>query len=187
MPGMTMKAVSLSALVLLITVSGCSDSADTNGDGSVSRQERAEEMRRDGYLAMQPGRWRMNFAFTEIDVPRLGEEEKASIKAQLAKGASGLSCLSEADAAKPGPDFFGGEGAEDCSYTHFDIAGNRVNMALSCGMGDLGKAKMDLDGTLGDADFNFDTDLEVQVPMAGKIKLKGTMTGTHEGQCRGDE
>jgi len=72
MPGMTMKAVSLSAMVLLITVSGCSDSADTNGDGSVSRQERAEEMRRDGYLAMQPGRWRMNFAFTEIDVPRLG-------------------------------------------------------------------------------------------------------------------
>lgn len=181
------KSVPLSALFLLAALNGCNDSADTNGDGSVSRQERAEEMRRDGYLAMQPGRWRMNFAFTEIDVPRLGAQEKESIKAELAKGASGLSCLSEADAAKPGPDFFGGQGAEDCSYTHFDIAGNRAKMTLKCGMGDLGKARMDLDGTLGDADFNFDTNLEVQVPMAGKIKLKGTMTGTHEGQCKGDE
>ena len=44
------------ALVLLASLAGCSDSADTNGDGSVSRAERAEEMRRDGYLAMQPGR-----------------------------------------------------------------------------------------------------------------------------------
>jgi hypothetical protein len=185
---MTMKnGLQIGALLLFATLAACSDSADTNGDGSVSRQERAEEMRRDGYLAMQPGRWRMNFAFTDIDVPRIGEQEKASIKAELAKGASGVSCLSAADAGKPGPDFFGGEGVEDCSYKHFDIAGNRAKMELVCGMGDLGKAKMDLDGTLGDADFNFDTDLEVQVPMAGKIKLKGTMAGKHEGACRGDE
>lgn len=175
------------ACAAMLALSACSDSADTDGDGSVSRQERATEMRRDGYLAMQPGRWRMNFAFTDIDVPRLGAQEKASIKAELAKGASGVSCLSEADAAKPGPDFFGGKGAEDCSYKQFDIAGNRVKMELSCGMGDLGKAKMNLDGTLGDADFNFDTDLVVEVPMAGKIKLKGTMAGKHEGACRGDE
>lgn len=172
---------------MLAPLSACSDSADTDGDGSISRQERATEMRRDGYLAMQPGRWRMTFAFTDVDVPRLGAQEKAGIKAELAKGASGVACLSAADAAKPGPDFFGGKGAEDCSYRQFDIAGNRVKMELACGMGDLGKAKMNLDGTLGDADFNFDTDLAVDVPMAGKIKLKGTMTGKHEGQCRGDE
>jgi hypothetical protein len=185
---MTNNILKLIAIVpLLALAASCSDSADTNGDGSVSRAERAEEMRRDGYLAMQPGRWRMTFNFSEIDVPRLGNEEKASIKAELAKGASGLACLSAADAAKPGPDFFGGEGAEDCNYQSFDIAGNRVRMALVCGMGDIGKAKMDLDGTVGDTDFNFDTNLDLRVPMAGKIALKGTMTGKHEGACEGDE
>jgi hypothetical protein len=46
---------------------------------------------------------------------------------------------------------------------------------------------MDLDGTVGDTDFNFDTHLDVRVPMAGKIALKGTMTGKHEGACKGDE
>jgi Protein of unknown function (DUF3617) len=177
----------LAALPLLALMSGCSDNADTDGDGSVSRAERAEEMRRDGYLAMQPGRWRMTFDFTDIEVPRLGESEKASIRAELAKGASGLSCLSKAEAAKPGPDFFGGKGAEGCSYQSFDIAGNRASMALSCGMGEVGKAQMNLDGTVGETEFSFDTDLVVQVPMAGKITLKGTMTGKHEGKCQGDE
>jgi hypothetical protein len=185
---MTHKILTLIAIVPMVALAtSCSDSADTNGDGSVSRAERAEEMRRDGYLAMQPGRWRMTFNFSEIDVPRLGNDEKASIKAELAKGASGLACLSAADAAKPGPDFFGGEGAEDCNYQSFDIAGNRVKMALVCGMGDIGKANMELDGTVGDTDFNFDTNLDVRVPMAGKIMLKGTMTGKHEGACKGDE
>ena len=175
-----------SALLALI-VSGCGDNADSDGDGVVSRGERAAEMRRDGYLAMQPGRWRTTFAFTEIDVPRLGSEEREAVKAELGQGASGVSCLSEADAVKPGPDFFGGEGAEDCNYKTFDIAGNKVKMALSCGMGDMGKAQMDLNGTVGDTSFTFDTDLVVQVPMAGKISLKGTMVGQHEGECRGDE
>ncbi|HMS21752.1 DUF3617 domain-containing protein [uncultured Sphingorhabdus sp.] len=184
---MTRRAERLAVIGLLALLAGCNDNSDVDGDGTVSRAERAAEMRRDGYLAMQPGRWRMNFTFTDIEVPRLGEGEKANIKAELAKGASGLSCLSEQDAAKPGPDFFGGEGAEDCSYNTFDIAGNRVNMSLVCGMGDLGKAEMKLDGTIGDSDFQFDTDLAVQVPMAGKIKLKGAMTGKYEGECRGDE
>lgn len=175
------------ALLLCAGLAACSDNADVDGDGTVSRAERATEMQKDGYLAMEPGRWRMDFAFSEINVPRLGEKEKADIKAELSKGASGFSCLSRQDAAKPGPDFFGGKGAEDCTYKRFDIAGNRVKMELSCGMGDLGKAVMDLDGTVGDRDFNFDTGLVVHVPMAGKIELKGMMTGKHEGQCKGDE
>jgi Protein of unknown function (DUF3617) len=183
----TMQTKVLAIGLSLALLSGCSDSADTDGDGKISRAERAEEMRRDGYLAMQPGRWRTSFAFTEIDVPRLGAEEREQIKTELAKGASGLSCLSTADAAKPGPDFFGGEGAEDCNYRDFDIAGNRAKMTLSCGMGKMGKADMVLDGTVGDIDFMFDTTLDLHIPMAGKISLKGTMTGKHEGACTGDE
>ncbi len=184
---MTISRKLIAIIGLSTIVAGCSDSADSNGDGTVSRAERAEEMRRDGYLAMQPGRWRTSFNFTEIDVPRLGAKEKADVRAQLAKQVSGVSCLSEAEAAKPGPDFFGGEGAKDCSYQSFDIAGNRAKMALSCKLGNVGNAQMDLDGTVGDTQFDFDTDLVVKVPMAGKIALKGTMTGVHEGPCKGNE
>lgn len=183
-----MRKISIFAMFCAaMTVAACSDNSDMDGDGKVSRSERADEMRRDGYLAMQPGRWRTSFAFTDIDVPQLGNKEKEQIREELSTGASGISCLSEADAAQPGPDFFGGEGAEDCNYRKFDIAGNRVSMQLSCGMGSMGKADMDLEGTVGDTEFRFDTKLVVHVPIAGKIKLDGTMTGKHEGSCKGDE
>lgn len=183
---LSMPAAMLLA-ILLTGLAGCSDNSDVNGDGQVSRSERAEEMRRDGYLAMQPGRWRTSFTFSDIDVPRISAGDRARIAEELSTGASGVSCLSASEAAQPGPDFFGGEGAEDCNYRKFDIAGNHVNMALSCGMGNMGKVDMDLDGTVGDVDFLFDTKFVVHVPIAGKIKLAGTMTGKHEGACRGDE
>jgi Protein of unknown function (DUF3617) len=174
-------------LAALLLLASCSDNADTDSDGKITREERAKEMAKDGYLAMQPGRWKTEFKFTEIDVPRLGKKEREDIMREAAGGASGISCLSAADAAKPGADFFGGEGAEDCTYSKFDLAGNRAKMQLSCGMGGMGKAAMDLDGTVGDTNFSFDTKLTLDVPIAGKIKLSGTMTGTHEGKCQGTE
>jgi Protein of unknown function (DUF3617) len=171
-----------------LTLASCGgDNADSNGDGKVSRAERAAEMASDGYLAMKPGRWKMKVEFTEIDVPRLGNKEKQSILREAAQEASSLSCLSEAEAAKPGADFFSGRGAEQCTYSKFDIAGDRARMTVSCRQGDMGKAEMELDGTVGDTQIDFDTNLIVSAPLVGKIKLKGKMTGTHDGPCQGNE
>lgn len=176
------------AMGCLLALAGCGgDNADSNGDGKVSRNERAAEMASDGYLAMQPGRWKMKVEFTEIDVPRLGNKEKQSILRKAAQEASSLSCLSEADAAKPGADFFSGRGAENCTYSRFDIAGDRARMTVSCTQGDMGKADIELDGTVGDTQIDFDTKLTVAAPLVGKIKLKGKMTGVHDGPCQGNE
>lgn len=161
--------------------------SDVNGDGKVSPNERAKEMSQDGYLQMQPGRWKTHVAFTEIDVPHLGKQEKQNLLRKFESQASGTSCLSAAEAAKPGADFFGGAGAEDCTYKKFDLAGNKAEMQVVCGMGSLGKADAELNGTVGDTQFNFDTKLTVSVPLAGKITLTGTMTGEHDGPCQGNE
>jgi Protein of unknown function (DUF3617) len=185
-----MRSRSILAIALITaTLSGCNSGSesDTNGDGKISREERSREMAQDGYLPMQPGRWKIAFKFDEIDVPRLGNKEKQDILKELESQTSGLSCLSAAQASKPGADFFGGKGAEDCIYKKFDIAGNRVGMQVACGMGGMGKADMDLEGTVGDTQFDYDTKLVVSVPLAGKIKLSGKMTGTHEGKCQGNE
>lgn len=176
-------------LTALLAVTGCNrgTESDTNGDGKVSSEERAKELAQDGYMPVKPGRWKTEFKFTDIDVPRLGKKEREEILSKAESGASGLSCLSAAEAAKPGADFFGGEGAEECTYKKFDLAGSRASMQVVCGMGTLGKADMDLDGTVGEEQFDFDTKLTVSVPLAGKIKLAGTMTGRHDGPCKGNE
>lgn len=175
----------LAASVLLLGCSG--NKSDADGDGTVSSKERMAELSKNGYLPMEPGRWKTEFKFSEIDVPRLGKEEKQSIIKEMEQNASGVSCLSEADATKPGADFFGGEGAEDCTYKKFDIAGNRVTMQVSCGMAGMGKVDMNLDGTVGDTKFEYDTKFTVSVPIVGDIKLAGKLTGTHDGKCQGNE
>lgn len=175
--------------VAVIALAGCGrgSESDIDGDGKVSSAERAKELSQDGYMQIKPGRWKTQFAFTEIDVPRLGNKEKQDLLREVESGASGVSCLSAADASKPGADFFGGEGAEDCTYKKFNLAGSRAQMQVVCGMGSLGKAEMDLDGMIGDTQFDFDTKLMMSVPLAGKIKISGTMTGKHDGKCQGNE
>ena len=173
---------------ILLTLSACSDSsADRDGNGSVNESERAAEMKADGLIPMKPGRWETKFTFTEIAVPTLGKAEKQQIMEQMAKGASSVSCLSEAEAKQPGADFFGGEGADKCVYRTFDVSGQSVKMGLRCGMEGMGSVDMDLDGTMTDATFDFDTVMALRLPMVGKVRLKGTALGKHAGICTGKE
>ena len=179
----------LLALGALLALTSCDrgSESDIDGDGKISAAERSKELAQDGYMEIKPGRWKTQFTFTEIDVPRLGKKEKADLLREVESGASGLSCLSAAEAAKPGADFFGGAGAEDCTYKKFDLAGNRAKMQVVCGMGSMGKADMELNGTIGDTRFDFETKLVVSVPLAGKISFAGTMVGKHDGKCQGNE
>jgi hypothetical protein len=183
----TKMILALSFIGLMLSSCSSGSESDTNGDGKISKEERSKELAQDGYLPMQPGRWKIELAFNEVDVPQLSKAQKQDILKELQSGASGISCLSAADASKPGADFFGGKGAEDCTYKKFDVAGNRVSMLVACGMGTIGKAEMDLDGTVGETEFAYDTKLAVSVPLMGKIKLAGKMTGKHDGKCQGNE
>ena len=181
---MTKYGVATGAFLLLL--SSCSDdSADRDGNGAVDAGERAAEINADGLIPMKPGRWETNFTFTDIAVPTLGKAEKQQIMDQMAKGASSVSCLSAAEAKKPGADFFGGEGADKCVYRSFDVSGQKVKMTLRCGMEGMGSVDMDLDGHMDEASFDFDTQMALRLPMIGKVKLKGTAIGRHAGTCTG--
>ena len=183
-----MIKLGVTAGILLLALSSCSDSsADRDGDGSVDATERAAEINADGFIPMKPGRWETKFTFTEIAVPTLGKAEKRQIMDQMAKGASSVSCLSEAEAKKPGADFFGGEGADKCVYRTFDVSGQSVKMGLRCGMEGMGSVDMNLSGKMTDATFDFDTEMALRLPMVGKVELKGTALGKHAGACTGSE
>lgn len=173
---------------LLLALSSCSDrNPDSDGDGIVDADERAVEITANGIIPMKAGRWETKFTFTEIAVPTLGKAEKQQIMDQMAKGASSVSCLSEAEAREPGPDFFGGEGAEKCVYRTFDVSGQSVKMGLRCAMEGMGSVDIELDGETSDATFDFNTEMALRLPMVGKVELKGFALGKHAGACTGNE
>jgi hypothetical protein len=176
--------VATGATIALLILSSCSDnSADSDGDGTVNNAERAAEMDYDAFIPMKAGLWETKFTFSEIDVPTLGKAQKQQIMDEVAKGASSKSCLSEAEAKKPGADFFGGNGAEKCVYKSFDVSGQNVKMTLTCGMEGMGSVDMQLAGVMGETDFNYDTEVAIRLPMVGKVKMKGNATGKHAGKC----
>lgn len=176
------------ATFAVFVLASCSDnSADRDGDGAVSTDERAAEMAADAFIPMKPGRWETKFTFTNIEVPTLGKAQKQQIMDEMAKGASSTSCLSAEEAKKPGADFFGGEGANKCVYQTFDVSGQNVKMALRCGMEGMGSVDMDLAGAMDESKFDFDTQMALRLPMVGKVKLKGTAVGKHAGVCTGTE
>lgn len=168
----------------LMALASCSDnSADKDGNGVIDSEERAAEMDYDAFIPMKAGQWETRFVFTDINVPTLGKTEKRQIMDEVAKSASSRSCLTEAEAKKPGADFFGGNGAEKCVYKAFDVSGQNVRMKLSCGMEGMGSVDMELAGVMGETEFNYDSKVDVRLPMIGKVKMTGNATGKYVGAC----
>jgi hypothetical protein len=172
------------AVISLIMLASCSDnSADRDGNGIVDSKERAAELDYDAFIPMKAGLWETRFVFKDIDLPSLGKREKQQIMDEVADNASSRTCLSEAEAKKPGADFFGGSGAEKCVYKLFDVAGQNVKMKVSCSMDGMGSIDMDLAGVMGDTEFNYDSAVAVRLPMVGKVNMKGNAIGRYVGSC----
>ena len=170
--------------MVFLSLAGCADnSADKDGNGVVDSEERAAEMDYDAFIPMKAGLWETKFVFSDIDVPSLGKAQKQQIMDEVAKSASSQSCLTEAEAKKPGADFFGGSGAEKCVYKAFDVSGQNVKLKLSCGMDGMGSVDMELAGVMGETEFNYDSKVDVRLPMIGKVAMQGKATGKYVGAC----
>ena len=181
---MTRLRVAAGALFVCVSLVSCADNgADKDGNGVIDSEERAAEMDYDAFVPMKAGQWETKFVFSDINVPTLGKSQKQQIMDEIAKSASNRSCLSEAEAKKPGADFFGGDGAEKCLYKAFDVSGQNVRMKLSCGMDGLGSIDMQLAGVMGETAFNYESEVDVRLPMIGKVKMKGNAIGKYVGDC----
>lgn len=171
------------ALALLM-LAGCADnSADKDGNDVIDSEERAAEMDYDAFIPMKAGLWETKFVFDDINVPTLSKGKKQQIMNEVAKSASSKSCLTAAEAKKPGADFFGGDGAEKCVYKAFDVSGQNVAMKLSCGMDSMGSVNMELAGIMGETEFNYDSKVDVRLPMIGKVEMRGKANGKYVGAC----
>jgi hypothetical protein len=177
-----LKAIGSSMALLLIN--RCAEnSADKDGNGFIDSKERAAEMNYDAFIPMKAGLWETKFVFDDINVPTLRKAQKQQIMDAVAKSASSQSCLTDAEAKKPGADFFGGDGAEKCVYKAFDVSGQTVNMNLSCVMEGMGIVDMELAGVMGETEFIYDSKLDVRLPMVGTVAMKGRKTGKYVGSC----
>lgn len=176
----------LSAATLALSAcsgNGADANADKDGNGVIDGQKRTAAMDNDAFIPMRAGLWETNFVFSDINVPTLGKTEKQQIMDKMSKSTSSQSCLTDGEAQKPAADFFVGNGAEKCVYEALDVSGQKVRMKLSCSMDSMGRVDTELTGVMGKTEFNYDSKVEVRLPIVGKVAMQGKASGKYMGDC----
>jgi len=56
-------------------------------------------------------------------------------------------------------------------------------MKFSCGMDSMGRVDMELNGVMGKTEFNYDSKVDVRLPMVGKVAMQGKAKGKYMGDC----
>jgi Protein of unknown function (DUF3617) len=177
--------IPLVSLAALLALSACSRNADRDGDGEISKDERAAQIPQDLALPLRPGRWETKVAFTEIYVTGLSDKRKQGIMAKMSKAASQTSCLNAQEAKQPPAHFFGGGMKKACEYRSFTAQDNKIKIGLSCAMDGMAIADMDLSGQVAAENTALDIAADLRLPMIGKVGLKGTSAGRYLGDCAG--
>lgn len=170
----------LSAIALL---GACSDKgADADGDGKITQDEMAAEMRSEGAIDMEPGEWEVKTSFTELTAPGLPPQAQEMAKAQMLKGTTIKTCLTKEQVADPGAEFLGGNN-DACSFKRFDRSGSGMSAEMSCKL--PGGMTMDstMDGTFAKASYNMKLDSKMTGRPMGEVVMKGTIEGTRIGDC----
>ncbi len=178
---------SISATATLALLAGCSSgsdsSADADGDGEITQAEMVSEMESAGEMAMQPGMWEQTIEFTEIDMPGIPENMQDMMRSQMGASMTMQHCLSAEDVSRPDPDFFGGEGQENCTYEDFDMSQDSMRMRMTCDGGEGTMVHMNMNGAMHGDSFTMDIDNRVSGVPSGDMTMKGTVTGRRIGEC----
>lgn len=134
---------------------------------------------------LKPGLWALDFTIAAIEAPDAPEVLRKPLQALKGSTQSYRHCLPADQAGRPDPEFFGNDGAQDCSYDSFSQSGDFATISMTCGAANGRRARTDMQGTLGETSFDLSMANEVLGSANGKIKLAGKLTGKRVGDCEG--
>lgn len=162
--------------VAALAVTACSKNADSDGDGKVSGQEAAAQMK------IEPGQWEIKVTTSEIDMPGAPPAVKAQVEQQMAKGVTISTCLKPEDVEKPGGNFFGADTNSNCTFDKFDRSGSKMSTEMTCKFSGM-TIHTTSDGEFTSDSYKLNTTQKADTPM-GTRTSKGTVEGRRTGDCK---
>lgn len=175
-----MKKLILTATAVL-ALAACDKGGDADGDGEVTQEEMAAEMRSEGAIDMQPGQWEVTTSFTEFDAPGMPEQAREMAKQTMTKGTTITTCLTEEQVADPGTEFLGGTD-DSCKFQKFDRSGAKMSAAMTCSSNGMEMAS-NMDGEFGKTAYSMNIDTTVKGSPMGDMVMKGSVKGKRIGDC----
>ena len=124
-------------LAAAITVAGCGQqkTVDVKNESVSGVAQKVA----DSGLRMQPGRWESTMKFAKLALPpemqaqmdKMPPDARAVMQQSMGGNRVFASCLTKADAEKPGGKFFG-QANQNCTYERFTMGGGKIDAKLSC-------------------------------------------------------
>ncbi len=168
----------------IILISGCSKKeTDSNGDGKISADEVKTELSSGGKMAMKPGLWEIKINFTDISGDQLPAGAKDMMMAQMGKGMTNKSCMTEEQVNKPGGDLFGTPGDNSCTFNKFDRNGNKMTVDMTCKPAGGMTLNSKMEGEFGEESYKMSMEQQMEGAPMGKITMKGNIEGKRLGAC----
>lgn len=165
-------------LAVLLLATACSKSPDRDADGKLSASEVTAEASK---LVLRPGRWETTTLITDMNV--------AGLPAEMMEAATGTrtttsNCVTPAQAEKPDPQIFTGRDDVDCTYQRFSLANAKIDAAMTCRPPKApGTVALTLAGNHSPTAFAMGMTMNTQLPGAGGMTMKATVSGRHMGAC----
>lgn len=170
--------VALAALLL----AACSQGTDRDADGKLTSQAIKAEASK---LVLRPGHWETTTLITDMQVPGLTPD---MLKAATGTRTTTRNCVSQAQAARPDPQVFTGRDDVDCTYQRFSLSGAKIDAAMTCRPPAApGTVALTLAGNHSPTAFAMGMTMNTQLPGAGGMTVKATVSGRHLGACTAGE
>lgn len=178
-----MRLAGLAPLAAAVLALAACDNADVKAEN-----ESAESVARkvaDADIRLEPGRWESTMTLEKIEIGNLPAAAKAAMEEQKGKPQTFATCLTPEQAAKPDASFFQ-NGAEGCTYKHFNMADGKIDAEMSCKPGS-GPTHMTMQGTYGSDQYSMRMQSEVEMQPGMPMKMAMSIASRRTGDCTGKE
>lgn len=166
-------------VAMLLLAAGCSKETDRNADGKLSASEVSAEASK---LVLKPGKWQTTTLITDMDVTGLPAN---MLEAATGTRTTTTNCVTPAQAARPDPQIFTGRKDVDCTYQRFSLADAKIDAAMTCNP-PAGRLALTLAGNHSPTAFAMGMTMKTDLPGAGTMTMKATVSGKHLGACTPD-
>lgn len=180
-----MMGLGLAGAALSLAACGSKEAAQEKATGPKSIEDVQKEA---GKLQRpEPGQYKQTVEITNFEVPGMSKEAAERMRAMMTARRDTLICLTKEDSEKGFKDMFNniGKGSQ-CSYSHFDVDGGKIDAQMDCASPQGGTATMNLAGavTPGGSDVVVDMNVKGGKQPMGDMQMTMHMTTERVGDCK---
>ena len=183
-----MQARSIMAVVAAAALAACGSAPDGGSNGTeAAKSERsvAAKMAAAGAAMPRPdpGLYRTTVEVVEFDMPGAPKGAAEMIRDSMKQDRTSEYCVTQADVEKGYKDMVRRSQQGDCTFQRFDVAGGRIDAAMTCRAERGGTSEITMSGKAGRTSSDMDMTMKMELPGMGRSTMRMKSRSERVGPC----